>query len=50
MPIGSERVRLIVCEVKDVDLPIHREDAFDVHERFANKVRKQLETKAEWVV
>lgn len=42
-------VLVVVCEVKDADLPGHREDAYEHQGRTMAKAISQLDRKAKWV-
>jgi hypothetical protein len=42
-------VLVVLCEVNDVDLHSHREDAYESQRRTTNKALRQLDHKASWV-
>jgi hypothetical protein len=48
-PLPGNRILIVVCEVKDWDLPWHRENAFEVEAQKTEKAFKQLRTKAAWL-
>jgi hypothetical protein len=48
-PMADGELLIMLCEVKDVDLPAHREDSFESQARTVGKALKQLDSKARWV-
>lgn len=48
-PLGEDEVLVVLCEIKDADLPAHRGDAYESQARVVGKALKQLDSKAKWV-
>jgi Holliday junction resolvase-like predicted endonuclease len=45
----KDELLIVVVEIKDVDMPGHRDDAYESQARIVAKALKQLDTKAKWV-
>jgi len=45
----NNELLIVVSEIKDVDMPGHREDAYESQARIVAKALKQLDRKAKWV-